>query len=550
MKRRELFLMGGTALPLMAAPSARAPAGRRTFDVREFGATADGVTKDTASIQKAIDTCFEARGGMVYLPPGVYHSGGLVLKSNMTFFLEAGATLLGSKEIADYVPREGPPLKGDANQKHFLFARDAENLTVAGAGTIDGQGRSFWRPSGRAVPPPEDDWKDVATYDWAPNDRASPMLEFVNCKNLRIEDVTLQNASGWTLRPIGCESVIIRGIKIRNPVIGPNTDGIDPTCCQNVFISDCDIRTGDDTICLKSENPYGPTTITKNIVITNCVLSSCCNGLKFGTATRGGFENITFSNSVIYNEAVNYKERVISGIAVECVDGGWVNGVVISNVRMHNVRTPIFIRLGNRGGGQKDPVPGTLRGVMINNVHATGAILTCSVTGLPGHDVEDVTLSDIRIDTEEGGKAAWSDLQIPELPKAYPEARMFGRLPSYGFYCRHVNGIKFRNVGITTTVADERPALVCDDVQNLSVDALAASAPQGNAALMRLVDVRGAFVRGCSAPAGSAAFLRVEGPHTADINIMGNDLSQTGKAVDDAVSNGAVFETGNRPPPA
>src|SRR5512142_1249439 len=108
---------------------------------------------------------------------------------------------------------------------------------------------------------------------------------------------------------------------------------------------------------------------------------------------------------------------------------------------MQNVRTPIFVRRGNRRA-RPDGTPGTLRGVMIDNVHATGAILTSSVTGLPGFNVEDVTLSGIRIDSEEAGQQEWVTREVPEVPKAYPEARMFGRLPSYGFYCRHVDGLR------------------------------------------------------------------------------------------------------------
>src|ERR1035438_10216651 len=384
----------------------------------------DGKTKDTEAIGRAVDECAKAGGGTVYLPPGTYLSGTVVLKENVTFELEGGATLLGSTNLADYPPQSGPPLTGDANAKHLLFARDAANVTVCGSGKIDGQGRAFWEPSNRPQPKPEDAWRDVATYDWKPLDRPSPMVEFFNCSNLRIENVTLANSSGWTLRPVECDTVLISGVKIRNPVIGPNTDGIDPTCCRNVFIADCDIKTGDDAICLKSESPYGKMGVTKNITITNCALTCCCNGLKFGTATRGGFENVTFSNSVIYNEDVALNARVISGIAIEMVDGGWVEGVVVSNIRMQRVRTPIFIRLGNRGGGQRTPTPGRLRGVSINNLRATGAILTSSITGLPGHDIEDVALTDIRIETEEGGKAAWIG-DVPELPASYPEARMF-----------------------------------------------------------------------------------------------------------------------------
>jgi hypothetical protein len=416
------------------------------------------------------------------------------------------------------VHQSGPPQKGDATGKHLVFAREAANVTLTGAGRIDGQGRAFWVPSERRVPPPEDAWRDVATYDWKPLDRASPMVEFFACTNLRIEGITLANASGWTLRPIECESVVIRGIKIRNPVIGPNTDGIDPTCCRNVFVSDCDIATGDDCICLKSEGPYGRMGVSRNITITNCVMTCCCNGLKFGTATRGGFENITFSNSVIYNDDVPLNARVIAGIALEMVDGGWMDGVVISNIRMQRVRTPIFMRLGARNGA------GRLRGVMIDNVHATGAILTSSITGIPGHFVEDVALTNIRIDTEEAGKEEWLKRPVPEQEKSYPEARMFGRLPAYGLYCRHVAGMKLDNLRLETARGDERPAVHCEDVKDLHVDRLDAAAPSTAQPLVRLVNVRQAVVDGCVAPDMRGAAVEATG--SEGVRLVGNDFTR------------------------
>ena len=252
------------------------------------------------------------------VPPGIYLSGTVVLKSNVTFYLEAGTTLLGSKNLSDYLPQAGMPPKGDTNQKHLVFARDAENVGLAGLGKIDGQGQSFWTPSGRVQLPPEEGWRDVIAYDWKPLARPSPMLEFYNCKNLHIENLRIENSPGWTLRPIHCDNVFISGISIKSSVYGSNTDGIDPTCCHNVFISDCFIDSGDDAICLKSENPYGEDLrVSKNITITNCVLTCCCNGLKFGTATHGGYENIVFTNSVIFNDDVPLNSRIISGIALE-----------------------------------------------------------------------------------------------------------------------------------------------------------------------------------------------------------------------------------------
>jgi polygalacturonase len=525
-----LRLAGVTLAP--AASRAGAVSGPRFFDVKNFGAAGDAKTLDTTAINRAIDACNAAGGGVVYMAGGSYLAGTVLLKSNVTLYLEADATLLGSPEIADYGKQSGPPERGDANQKHLVFARDAENVGLAGPGRIDGQGPKFWIPSERKIPPPEDSWRDVATYDWKPLDRASPMIEFTGCKNVRIEDVRIENASGWTLRPINCDQVFIRGIAIRNPVIGPNTDGIDPTGCRNVFIADCLIDTGDDAICLKSENPYGPDVqVSKNITITNCVLTCCCNGLKFGTATRGGFENVTFTNSVIFNERVDPKARVISGIAIEMVDGGWLEGVTISNVRMQNVRTPIFIRRGIRRA-RVDGTAGTLRGVMIENVHATGAILTSSVTGLPNFDVEDVTLSNIRISSEEAGKAEWVAREVPEQPKSYPEARMFGRLPAYGLYCRHVSGLRLRGIEFSASPEEARPAIVCDDVQSLDVSGFRAAAVTSGQPVIRLQNTRSALLTGCTAPVGTKTFLEVAGDGSAEVTLEASQMSGARKSVE------------------
>ncbi|HEY1661847.1 MAG TPA: glycoside hydrolase family 28 protein [Verrucomicrobiae bacterium] len=549
-RRKMLATMGlmAAAGSLFGAPPAMktAKTGWWIFDVMEFGATGDGKTLDTASINRAVDACEAAGGGMVYLPPGTYLSGTVFLKSNVTLYLEAGATLLGSKDIMDYVSQAGPPQNGDADQKHLVFARDAENLGLAGLGCIDGQGSAFWVPSGRVVPATEDLWKDLVSRNWKHTARPSPMLEFYNCKNLHIEGVRIQNAPGWTMRPIACENVFIRGITIKNPIDGPNTDGIDVTCCRNVLISDCLIDTGDDVICLKSENPYGEIRLSKNITITNCILSGCCQGLKFGSATAGGFENITFTDSVIFNEDTPLNSRMMAGIALEMVDGGWIEGLLISNIRMQRVRTPIFIRLGDRSS-RLTGTPGSLRGVMIENMHATGSVLTSSISGLPGFNVEDVTLSNIRIDSEENGKAEWAEREIPEVPKTYPAPRMFGRLPSYGFYCRHVTGLRLRNVEFKSATAEERPALVCDDVQNLELEGLRSTPTGKTEPVVKLVEVRNAFLHGCSAPSGTKTFLEVQGARAEGIVLMNNNLIAAEQAVQTAtgVSPSAVTASGN-----
>jgi polygalacturonase len=536
--------------PLSAAASGGVtpPPQGKLVDIKSHGATGDGKTLDTPAINRAVDQCSSSGGGTVYVPPGTYLCGTIQLKSNVTLFLEAGAVILGSPRPEDFSLMPGPSEQGDINQRHLIFARDGDNITLAGTGTIDGNGHAYWTPRTR---PATDPWGDVATFDYVPSPRrSSPLLEFYNCTNLRIRDVHIRNASGWTLRPIQCNNVFIDNIIIKNPIYGINTDGIDITCCKNLFISNCLIESGDDAICLKSESPYGgEPAVTKNITITNCVLSCCCNGLKFGTVTRGGFENIVFSNSVIYNEDVPINQRVIGGVSLEVVDGGYMDGVLISNIRMQRVRAPIFIRRGARTGGT-DSKTNFVRSIMIDNVHATGAIMTSSVSGLPGANVEDVTLSNIRIDTEEAGTTEQARRRnVPEMPTTYPEARIFGHLPAHGLYARHVTGLRLRNIEFIAVPGEARPALVCDDVSALDVDSLRSTPIAGDAPAVRLIQTSDAFLRGCRAPANCNTYLEVAGDRSNRIVLMSSDLSAAKKNVEttDGAAASAVTQAGNIP---
>lgn len=510
------------------------------------GAKGDGRTNDRIALQASIDECSAAGGGIVYLSPGTYFTGTVVLKKDVTLYLEAGATLLGSTSIDDYLSQPGPNPREDAGQRHLIFARQADNIGICGHGVVDGQGSRFWKPSNRVKPPVDKLWGDVATYDWKPMVRPSPMVEIVGCNNVHIQGITLQNSAGWTLRPINCQSVFIDGIRIRNPIYGPNVDGIDITCSQNVFVANCDIQTADDVICLKSEAPYGELLPTRNVTVTNCILSGCCNGFKIGTATRGGFENITFSNSVIYNNDVTLNQRIIAGIALEMVDGGWIEGVNITGIRMQRARTPIFIRRGNRSP-RPDGVPGQLKGVMIDGVHATGAILTSSITGLPKFPVEDVTLSNIRIDSEERGEEAWVERDIPEVTAQYPEARMFGRLPASGLFCRHVSGIRLRDVVFGSAAKEARPAIVCDDASQIDISGLRCTSIASRQPVVLLKTCKDVWIRDAIAPERTGSFLELRGKETSNILLTHCDLRNAKKEIEigDGASAGAVVQSFN-----
>jgi polygalacturonase len=467
MRRRDFLSTFPFAAGMALAGNSWAAAPTRSKSILDYGATPGGKTPNSKAIQRAIDDTFHAGGGRVTVPAGVFLTGRIELKSRVTLHLDEGSTLLGSTSMDDYSANSETFGHGGPNPRHLIFAMDADDATLSGTGRIDGQGPAFWEPSGKAPLPEDQQWTAVASHDLVVKkggQRPSPLLLFVNCRRLTIQDVYIENAPGWTLNTANCDNVDIHGISIKNPVNGPNTDGIDITGCQNVAISNCSIDTGDDAICLKSENPYGPEPrLLKNIVVTDCHISTCCNGFKLGTESEGGFENITFSDSVVYNNEVPYKERVVAAVALEVVDGGWIDGLVVKNIQVQRSRTPIFIRLGNRKRVHDYPQHG-LRNVNIENVQATEALLASSITGLPGTEVRDATLSHISVENVFRSRPEWVGRSVPEKETAYPEARMFGMLPASGLYVRHARGISLNDLAFTAPPGENRPTLIFDDV--------------------------------------------------------------------------------------
>ena len=324
---------------------------------------------------------------------------------------------------------------------------------------------------------------------------------------------------------LACDNVLIDGITVRSKV-NQNNDGIDIDGCHQVRIANCDISSGDDAIVLKSTLDRA----CKNVVVTNCILNSDCNAFKLGTESNGGFENITLSNCAIYDTR-------LAGLAVEMVDGGLLERVNLANVVMRNVGCPIFIRLGNRARPFKDgmatPAMGRLRNVTIANVQADGANrIGCSITGLPEHAAESIALENVRVSFVGGGTEADTRRPVPEQAEKYPEYAMFGTLPAYGFYCRHVNGLRFSNVKVACVSPDSRSALVCDDVEDLELFGWQAAAASKTRPTIGFTNVRHALLHGCRGPEDGLAFLRVEGKASAKVRLLANDLADSKSSVE------------------
>ncbi len=504
---RRKFLYGSALLGLAGALPARAQTETSNkgpvFNVVDYGAFGDGKRLNTQALQSAIDASAAAGGGTVYFPAGAYLSGTLVLKSRVGLYLEAGATILGSRNLSDY-PSHVPAFKAYTapyTDKYLIYGERLEDIFIEGHGTLDGQG-------------------DSDAFD--PRHYGRPyLIRFSECRNVTVRGIRLVNSGMWVQHYLACTDVDIDGIRVHSDA-NRNNDGIDIECCDLVRIANCEIDSEDDAICLKSSGAR----ITRNVTITNCVLRSHSNALKAGTESEGGFENIAISNCVVHDTR-------LAGVALEAVDGATLSGVVVSNIAMRGVEAPIFIRLGNRArpidpGGPHLPT-GKVENITISNIEALGAGKTgCSITGLPGHPVRNVALCNIRLRFEGGGTRELVERTVPEKPAAYPEYNMFGELPAYGFYCRHVKGLKLSSVHTDFEQAEARPALVADDVSQLEISSANFAQNAGGPAML-LENVRNAMIHGCRAWEEVETYLRVEGQESEGIVLLANDLSQARK---------------------
>ncbi|MET4082756.1 polygalacturonase [Pedobacter sp. UYP30] len=431
----------------------------KDIDVTKLGAVGDGKTDNTLTIQKAIDECAASGGGTVIIPTGVFVSGTIFLKSNVSLHVNRSAVLKGITKLDSYPGAH-------FLEKGFIRVDRVENVTIEGDGIIDGSG-------------------DQQIFQQGEGGNNRPYLVHVRkSKHVVIKDINLRNGAFWTLRLFENDDVRIDGINIYSHG-NWNNDGIDIDS-KNVIISNSRIDADDDGICFKSDGKQ----LCENITVTNCIIGSNCNPIKFGTASHAGFKNITVSNCVVQraSESRNWKwfkeiEGVtdsitgISGIAMEVVNGGIMDQITISNISMVGIQTPIFLRLGSRN----NPT-GSLKNVLISNVVANSRSLIPSIiSAVPGFYIENVIIRDVIVNGIGGGTVAQANKKVPENEKGYPENRMFGNtLPAYGFYIRHAKNISLDNIQFFLKKPDFRPAIVLDDAHKIILRGINAPNPGGN----------------------------------------------------------------------
>jgi polygalacturonase len=376
----------------IAAASAPALHAAATCNPRDFGAKADGVTKDTAAIQKAIDTCAAKGGGTVRLNAGTYLSAPIVLKSNIALQLDKGATLLGSPDHADYPAITAFRLPG---VQALVSATNAENVSITGEGTIDGNGESWWREA-RSV-------QNAGVMGVHPRPR---LVVFDHCKHIRIEGVTIQNSPMWQVVPYYSDDVVIHNIRVLAPQHSPNTDAVDPFSSSNIRIDHLYADTGDDDIAIKSGaiNSPGGDDPSRDITITDCTFEHG-HGLSIGSEVAGGARNILA-------ERIHF-DGTDNGIRVKANRdrGSDVSNLVFRDIDMKDVKNPLVISeyypriLPSEGVVAPAPVTRLtphFHDIVLQSVTATGATMAGAIVGLPEAPVTDIVLTNVNLSGEKG----------------------------------------------------------------------------------------------------------------------------------------------------
>ena len=440
------------------------------FNVRDYGAKGDGKTLDHLAINKAIDACAKAGGGTVQLSAGTYLCGSIHLQSNIELKIDAGATILGApEEMKAYDPAEPFPFKQyqDGGHTYFhnslIWGENLKNVSITGRGMINGGGITG---------------KDRDHFSDGAMQTGDKSIALKLCSNVLIRDITIFHGGHFAILATGCDLMTID-----NLTIDTNRDGIDIDCCTNTVVANCRVNSpGDDAICPKSSYAFNKPVVTENLLITNCEVSGYKEGtlldgtrvpskvgwssgrIKFGTESNGGYRNCVVSNCIFRN---------CNGLALEQVDGGIMENITVTNITMQDMpHYPIYVCLGVRNRGPAETTTmGSVRNIFISNIVATGVnpLSGIQLTGVPGYPMENIQLSNIFIEFNGGGIKEQGEQVFPELDKGYPEPKHLGTTPAYGLFARHVKDLRLNNIIFKTKIQDNRPVVICSDVNGLDI---------------------------------------------------------------------------------
>lgn len=522
---------------MLFATSARlfAAAPQSIYNVQAYGATGDGVTIDSPAINAAIEAAAAAGGGTVYFPAGTYLSFSIRLQSYITLQLENGATIEAARPPPDLsvgydAPEPNPVVDQyqDFGHSHWhnslIWGENLTHVAIIGPGRIYGKGLSRGgrnrfdptpaeraRPEKVLSPLPPAAIEAIAAIasgpfgypgrDTLPAGVGNKAIALKHCRNVLFRDFTIEHGGHFAILATGMDNWTVD-----NLTIDTNRDGIDFDNSRNVRVVNTAINSPhDDALCPKSSYGLGALQITENVMIANCFVSGFDEGtlldgtrqrnheypdnhgptgrIKLGTESNGGFRNITITNCVF---------EYCRGLALESVDGALMEDITVSNLTMRDiVNAPIFIRLGARLRGPAGTAVGTARRIKIDTIvaHNVSAEHGILISGIPGHTINDVTLSNIFIDYAGGGTSAEGERIVPEDEDGYPEPYRLGRMPSWGLFVRHVNNLQLDRIELRANTPDLRPVASLEDVTDLGLDRVRFPAAPGRA-ILQLRDVR------------------------------------------------------------
>lgn len=472
----------------------------RRLDVRDFGAIGDGRTLDSDAINRAILQA--AGGGTVVFPPGRYLSFSIRLRSEVTLVLERGATIVAA-DPARHGGCYDPPEIGieqlyqDFGHSHWhnslIWGDGVRRVAILGPGGIDGAGLTRdgpgarWKKQAGERPLSMRQMSAAEIAELEPDARrmqgqGNKAIALKNARDVRIAGLTIFKGGHFAILATGCEDLVIEDC-----LIDSDRDGIDLDCVRRIRVQRCRVNTpNDDAIVVKSSYALGHAAPSEDVTIRDCVVSGWDMGtmldgtrratqqlapdrdrvtgrIKLGTESNGGFRRIRIEDCRFERSR---------GLAIETVDGGEIEDVVARRLEMDEVTTaPLFIRLGDRRRGPAGTNVGRVRGIVIEDLHATAIDhrFAALLAGLPGHAIEDVTLRNIDLAYLGGGTHEDAARRPPLLADAYPEPSMFGVTPAWGLWCRHVRGLSVDGLAMRALSPDARPPVLLEASDVVSV---------------------------------------------------------------------------------
>jgi hypothetical protein len=528
-----LMLGEATCLPAGAAASPS------TWDVHDSGAKGDGKTFDTVPIQKAIDDCSAKGGGMVVFPAGNYLIGTIYLKSNVTLNVQANAEIIGTTHLDQYGSDTGiSPYYPEDLDKCLIYAKDATNITLTGAGAINGGFPGNEKP----VPAPGATGREITAH---------PMLiRFDGCQNIKMDSLKLYGSSSWCMHFARSKNITLTNLDVPNK----HQDGVDFESCENAQVTGCHFVTGDDSIAILASHNQ----ICRDITITNCTMESRCAAIRLGPLSYGDIQNVTASHC-------QFTQCRLGGVKIGMYEGGTISNCLFTDLQMDQVTCPILIFLGTfyevgAVTNRRPEMPvGHIHDLTFSNITATTFIRSAGnpdgnsvmfFQGYPGTDIENVTLNHVQITFPGGGTeklAARRNLVDMDKIDPYKDGywtdhkTTFGIAPASALYARHVHHLQLNDVEFKILAPDARAAVFLNQASDVILDGLKVSGAPGNpvaAASLLVLDSQNITVKNSQANPAAAVFLSAEGPATKSIVLKNVDFHGVAQPI--ATGNGAL----------